>query len=50
MMEKHLHAVFDVAQLNPEIGGDPMFAGCLMILTEPKPQGVQGSTQVLGND
>lgn len=37
----------DVVQLNPE-NVRPEFAGCLMIVTEPKSWGAQGYVQALG--
>lgn len=40
----------DIVQLNPEKCGNPMFAGCLMVVTEPKPWGAQGYVQALGED
>lgn len=40
--------VGDVVQLDPEKCPNPMFAGCLMVVTEPKPWGAQGYAQALG--
>lgn len=37
----------DVVQLAPTIG-NPMFAGCMMVITEPKSWGAQGYVQALG--
>jgi len=39
----------DVVQLSPDVG-NPNFAGCFMIVTEPKKFGAQGYVQVLGPD
>lgn len=40
----------DVVQLNPDTCANPMFAGCLMIVTEPKKWGAQGYVQALGEN
>lgn len=40
----------DVVQLNPETVGNPMFAGCFMVITEPKLWGAQGYVQALGEN
>ena len=40
----------DIVQLNPEVVGNPMFASCLMVITEPKSWGAQGYVQALGQD
>lgn len=37
----------DVVQLSPEVS-NPMFAGCMMTVTEPKPWGAQGFVQMTG--
>lgn len=37
----------DVVQLGPDCG-NPMFAYCLMTITEPKPFGAMGYVQALG--
>jgi hypothetical protein len=37
----------DVVQLAPSVG-NPMFAGCMMTVTQPKPWGAQGYVQALG--
>lgn len=37
----------DVVQLAPTVG-NPMFAGCMMVVTEPKAFGAQGYVQALG--
>lgn len=39
-----------LVQLNPETTRDPMFAGCIMTVTEPKSWGAQGYVQALGED
>lgn len=39
----------DIVQLNPETCRNQFFAGCLMIITEPKPWGAQGYVQALGD-
>ena len=39
-----------VVQLNPETCRNPMFAGCMMTVTEPKAWGAQGYVQALGAD
>jgi hypothetical protein len=38
----------DLVQLNPETVGNKAFAGCIMVVTEPKPWGAQGYVQSLG--
>jgi len=40
----------DVVQLDPDKCGNPMFGGCMMVVTEPKPWGAQGYVQSLGED
>ena len=40
----------EIVQLNPEAVGNPMFAGCMMVVTEPKTWGAQGYVQALGED
>ena len=40
----------DVVQLSPFDVGNPMFAGCMMVVTEPKEWGAQGYVQGLGAD
>jgi hypothetical protein len=42
--------VYDIVQLDPEKTGNPMFALCLMIVTEVRIWGVQGYVQALGED
>jgi hypothetical protein len=39
----------DVVQLSPNVG-NPMFAGCMMIVTEQKTFGAQGYVQALGEN
>jgi hypothetical protein len=38
-----------VVQLSPEVG-NPMFACCMMVVSEPKSFGAQGYVQALGSD
>ena len=44
------YKVGDLVQLDPANVGNPMFAGCIMVVTEPKPWGAQGYVQALGSD
>lgn len=39
-----------LVQLNPETTRNPMFAACIMTVTEPKSWGAQGYVQALGKD
>lgn len=39
-----------VVQLSPEATRNPMFAACLMVITEPRSWGAQGYVQALGQD
>lgn len=39
-----------LVQLNPETVRNPMFAACIMVVTEPKSFGAQGYVQSLGAD
>jgi hypothetical protein len=39
-----------VVQLNPETVTNKMFAGCLMVVTEPKVFGALGYVQALGEN
>lgn len=39
----------DVVQLGPDVR-NPMFAGCMMVVTEPKSWGAQGYVQALGEN
>lgn len=47
MMKRELQ-VGDVMQLDPVTVGNKAFAGCLFVVTEPKPWGAQGYVQALG--
>ncbi len=38
----------DLVQIHPEKASNPMFAGCVMVVTEPKSWGAQGYVQALG--
>lgn len=38
----------EVVQLSPIACRNPMFGGCMMVVTEPKPWGAQGYVQALG--
>lgn len=40
----------DIVQLDPDKTENPMFRGCMMIVTEIKSWGVQGYVQSLGTD
>lgn len=40
----------DLVQLNPETVKNPMFAACIMVVTEPKTWGAQGYVQSLGEN
>jgi len=39
-----------LVQLNPETTRNPMFGGCIMVITEPKSFGAQGYVQSLGEN
>ena len=39
-----------LVQLNPETIRNPVFAGCIMVVTQPKPWGAQGYVQALGEN
>lgn len=39
----------DLVQLAPTVS-NPMFAGCIMVVTEPKAWGAQGYVQALGEN
>lgn len=41
-------SVGDLVQLDPEKAGNPAFAACIMVVTEPKSWGAQGYVQALG--
>jgi hypothetical protein len=45
----HPLRVGEIVHLSPDIP-NRMFAGCLMVVTEPKPWGAQGYVQGLGVD
>ncbi len=38
----------EILQLNPQTVKNPMFAGCLLVVTDPKAWGVQGYVHALG--
>ena len=40
----------DIVQLHPEKCRNPMFAACLMVVTEPRSWGAQGYVQGLGDN
>lgn len=40
----------DIVQLDPYKCGNPMFGGCLMVVTEAKDFGAMGYVQALGQD
>jgi hypothetical protein len=42
--------MYDIVQLDPQLTENPMFAGCLMVVTEVKSWGVQGYVQSLGEN
>jgi hypothetical protein len=39
-----------LVQLNPFTTRNPMFAGCIMVVTEPRSWGAQGYVQALGEN
>lgn len=49
-MEKRKLEIGDIVQLNPFNCRNKMFAGCLMVVTDPKSFGAQGYVQGLGTD
>jgi hypothetical protein len=49
-MKKRELAVGDLVQLDPFSTGNKMFAGCIMVVTEPKEFGAQGYVQSLGEN
>ncbi|MES2729994.1 MAG: hypothetical protein V4621_07890 [Pseudomonadota bacterium] len=49
-MTEYVPQECDVVQLDPACTANPMFAGCLMVVSEVKPWGVQGYVQALGSD
>jgi len=40
----------ELVQLNPDTVRNRMFAGAIMVITEPKPWGAQGYVQALGEN
>ena len=42
--------VGQVVQLNPDTCRNPMFRGCMMVVSEPKSWGAEGYVQSLGQD
>ena len=46
----HTIQVGDIVQLDPVTTTNPMFRGCMMVVTEVKGWGVQGYVQALGKD
>ena len=48
-MERRVLLEGDVVQLSPDVG-NPMFACCFMIVSEPKEFGAQGYVQALGEN
>ena len=46
----HTIHVGDIVQLDPCTTTNPMFRGCMMVVTEVKGWGVQGYVQALGKD
>lgn len=47
-MKKQELKVGQLVQLNPDLVGNKAFAGCIMVVTEPKEWGAQGYVQALG--
>jgi len=47
-MDKRDLRVGEIVQLNPETTKNKAFAGCLMVVSEPKSFGAQGYVQALG--
>ena len=50
MLNEPLVSNGDVLQIDPNNAGNPMFAGCMLTVTEVKPWGVQGYVQTLGEN
>lgn len=48
--EKALMAHGDIVQINPNCKTNPMFGGCLMVVTDATLTGVMGYVQSLGKD
>jgi hypothetical protein len=42
--------VNQLVQFNPETVRNPMFAGCIMVVTEPQTWGAKGYVQALGEN
>ncbi len=40
----------EIVQLSPTACGNPMFGGCMMVVTDPKPWGAMGYVQGLGEN
>jgi len=49
-MEPSTLEINEIVQLSPETCRNPMFGGCLMVITEPKGWGAQGFVQALGEN
>lgn len=49
-MDKRNLEIGMLVQLNPETVSNPMFAACIMVVTEPKSWGAQGYVQALGEN
>lgn len=47
-MMGYIPKVNDVVQLDPHCTANPMFGGCMLIVTDVAPWGVQGYVQGLG--
>lgn len=50
MKENTVLKVGDLVQLSPEQCANPMLAGCVMVVTEPKAFGAMGYVQCAGQD
>jgi hypothetical protein len=50
LMDKRILEAGMLVQLNPEKTTNPMFASCIMVITEPKVWGAQGYVQALGKN
>ena len=49
-MKQHTYREGDIVQINPECETNPMFGGCLLVVTELKSFGVMGYVQALGEN
>jgi len=49
-MQKQKLKIGQLVQLNPDLVGNKAFAGCIMVVTEPKEWGAQGYVQALGDN